>query len=191
MGCQNFHGLGKGFGHNRTAALTGRGRAIFTGDGFASRATVLTTHLGFEPIRHFIEHQLKLVRFRFRVIALAGIKGQQTTSPCQRAATGFSAAATVGQTGHGPHQSRIFLAAGVQGHHDALAGQLAQQLGRQGEAVRVGQPVVEGALVRSLILAPVRGDKVTVFKKKRRKNYRRNKGHRQPFTEIVIKSISA
>jgi large subunit ribosomal protein L21 len=61
----------------------------------------------------------------------------------------------------------------------------------QGEAVRVGQPVVEGALVRSLILAPVRGDKVTVFKKKRRKGYKVKQGHRQNYYHVRVESIEA
>ena len=59
-------------------------------------------------------------------------------------------------------------------------------------AVKVGAPTVEGAKVvcegsESL----VKGDKVIVFKKKRRKGYRRKNGHRQYFTKIVIKDIIA
>ena len=59
-------------------------------------------------------------------------------------------------------------------------------------AVKVGAPTVEGAKVvcevkRSL----VKGDKVLVFKKKRRKDYRRKNGHRQYFTQIVIKDVVA
>jgi len=60
-----------------------------------------------------------------------------------------------------------------------------------GELVSVGQPHVTGGSVTAEILGHGLDKKIRVFKKKRRKNYRRNKGHRQPFTEIVIKSITA
>jgi len=60
-----------------------------------------------------------------------------------------------------------------------------------GDAVSIGQPHLEGASVTAEVVRHGLSDKIRVFKKKRRKNYRRNKGHRQPFTEIVIKSISA
>ena len=60
-----------------------------------------------------------------------------------------------------------------------------------GQEISVGAPHVEGCTVAAEILRHGLGDKVRVFKKKRRQNYRRNKGHRQPFTEIVIKSINA
>jgi len=60
-----------------------------------------------------------------------------------------------------------------------------------GDQVAVGRPHIQGAQVTAEVVRHGLGDKVRVFKKKRRKNYRRNKGHRQPFTEIVIKSISA
>ncbi len=58
--------------------------------------------------------------------------------------------------------------------------------------VKVGAPTVEGAKVVCEIATPlVKGDKVIVFKKKRRKGYRRKNGHRQYFTKIVIKDIIA
>jgi len=57
--------------------------------------------------------------------------------------------------------------------------------------VKVGQPNVEGASVSAKILAHVRGDKVLVFKKKRRKGYQKMTGHRQDFTQIVIEGIKA
>lgn len=60
-----------------------------------------------------------------------------------------------------------------------------------GETVTVGKPVVEGASVTANILDHVKADKVIVFKKKRRKRYRVKKGHRQPYTQIEISSISA
>ena len=54
----------------------------------------------------------------------------------------------------------------------------------------VGSPLVAGAHVAATVLEQTRGDKIIVFKKKRRKNYRRKRGHRQPATEIRIKDIS-
>ncbi len=58
--------------------------------------------------------------------------------------------------------------------------------------VKVGAPLVEGAKVVCEVEDPlVKGDKVIVFKKKRRKGYRRKNGHRQQFTKIVIKDIVA
>lgn len=56
--------------------------------------------------------------------------------------------------------------------------------------VRIGAPEVEGARVTAEILRHGRGDKITVFKYKRRKRYRRKKGHRQNFTELKITGIS-
>lgn len=59
-------------------------------------------------------------------------------------------------------------------------------------AVKVGAPTVEGAKVVCQILEPlVKGEKVIVFKKKRRKGYRRKNGHRQCFTKVLIKEVVA
>ena len=57
--------------------------------------------------------------------------------------------------------------------------------------VTVGAPAIEGAEVTAKILGHLKGDKVIVFKKKRRKGYRVKNGHRQAFTEIQIESIEA
>ena len=57
--------------------------------------------------------------------------------------------------------------------------------------VTVGAPAIEGAEVTAKILGHLKGDKVIVFKKKRRKGYKKNYGHRQSFTQIVIESIAA
>ena len=58
--------------------------------------------------------------------------------------------------------------------------------------VKVGAPTVEGAKVVCEVATPlVKGDKVIVFKKKRRKGYRRKNGHRQYFTKVVIKDVVA
>jgi large subunit ribosomal protein L21 len=61
-------------------------------------------------------------------------------------------------------------------------------LGDDGEP-RIGTPTVEGAKVVGTITAQGRGDKITVFKMKRRKGYRVKRGHRQPFTELRIDRI--
>lgn len=56
--------------------------------------------------------------------------------------------------------------------------------------VTVGVPAVEGAKVECEVLTPlVKGDKVIVFKKKRRKGYRRKNGHRQQFSKVLVKKI--
>lgn len=58
-------------------------------------------------------------------------------------------------------------------------------------SVKVGTPVVRGASVGATILNPlVKGDKVIVFKKKRRKGYRKKNGHRQQFSKIKINTIN-
>jgi large subunit ribosomal protein L21 len=58
-----------------------------------------------------------------------------------------------------------------------------------GGKVKVGSPVLKGASVSAKILAHVRGDKVIIFKKKRRKGYQKQTGHRQDFTKIQIEGI--
>ena len=58
-----------------------------------------------------------------------------------------------------------------------------------GDAVQVGQPLVPNATVRTEILRQGKGKKVLIFKKKRRKNYRRKAGHRQLFTALQITEI--
>ena len=61
----------------------------------------------------------------------------------------------------------------------------------QGDEIRIGQPVIEGAVVRSQIVAPVRGEKIIVFKKKRRKGYKRKNGHRQDLYRVRVEAIEA
>ena len=59
-------------------------------------------------------------------------------------------------------------------------------------AITVGAPTVNGAKVVCEVVTPlVKGDKVIVFKMKRRKDERKRNGHRQQFTEVLIKSITA
>jgi large subunit ribosomal protein L21 len=57
--------------------------------------------------------------------------------------------------------------------------------------VKVGMPVVDGASIQASIVSHVRGDKVLVFKKKRRKSYQKMTGHRQDFTQLLIEDIVA
>ncbi|HSV32710.1 MAG TPA: 50S ribosomal protein L21 [Pyrinomonadaceae bacterium] len=54
---------------------------------------------------------------------------------------------------------------------------------------KVGAPIVDGAKVTATILDHGRGPKIIVFKKKRRKHYKRTKGHRQGYTTLKIESI--
>ncbi len=56
-------------------------------------------------------------------------------------------------------------------------------------AVNVGTPLVEGAKVTATVLKHLKGDKVIVFKKKRRKGYRKKNGHRQYLTHIQINDV--
>lgn len=57
--------------------------------------------------------------------------------------------------------------------------------------LKVGAPVVEGAKVVVKVLAQGKAKKVVVFKYKRKKDYRRKNGHRQPYTKIVVEKIEA
>ena len=56
--------------------------------------------------------------------------------------------------------------------------------------VTIGAPVIENAVVTAKVLSHLKGDKVIVFKKKRRKGYRKKNGHRQYLSEILIEGIS-
>ena len=58
-----------------------------------------------------------------------------------------------------------------------------------GSNVTIGAPAIDGAAVEAKVVKHLRGDKVIVFHKKRRKGYRKKNGHRQSLTEIVIESI--
>jgi large subunit ribosomal protein L21 len=59
-----------------------------------------------------------------------------------------------------------------------------------GEAVKVGSPMLAGAKVSVTVLAHGRGDKVRIFKMRRRKHYQKHQGHRQNYTEIRIDAIA-
>jgi large subunit ribosomal protein L21 len=57
--------------------------------------------------------------------------------------------------------------------------------------VSVGSPVISGAKVNATVVSHLKGEKVIVFKKKRRKGYQKWNGHRQQFSQIMIDGISA
>ena len=58
-----------------------------------------------------------------------------------------------------------------------------------GDKVSVGSPLVEGAKVAATVIGHVKGDKVIIFKKKRRKGYQKWNNHRQSFTQILIQGV--
>ena len=60
----------------------------------------------------------------------------------------------------------------------------------EGESVKLGAPLVAGATVTAKVVAHGRGDKVHIFKMRRRKHYRKQQGHRQNYTELEIVGIS-
>jgi large subunit ribosomal protein L21 len=60
----------------------------------------------------------------------------------------------------------------------------------EGAAVKVGAPLVAGAAVKATVVGHGKGDKVTIFKMRRRKHYKKSQGHRQQYTEIEIVGIS-
>ncbi|MFI5219300.1 MAG: 50S ribosomal protein L21 [Bacteroidia bacterium] len=57
--------------------------------------------------------------------------------------------------------------------------------------IKIGDPLIKGANIIAKVLSHVKGDKVLVFKKKRRKGYQKMNGHRQQFTKIQIEKIKA
>ena len=59
------------------------------------------------------------------------------------------------------------------------------------DTAQIGTPLIEGASVKASVLGRKQGDKVTVFKKRRRTKYRRTQGHRQEYSEIKIDKIVA
>jgi large subunit ribosomal protein L21 len=60
-----------------------------------------------------------------------------------------------------------------------------------GDAVRVGAPLVAGAAVKATVLGHGRGEKVKIFKLRRRKHFQKSQGHRQNYTEVRIDDIVA
>jgi large subunit ribosomal protein L21 len=62
---------------------------------------------------------------------------------------------------------------------------------QDGAELKVGRPRLDGARVVAKVVEQGKFGKILVFKKKRRKQYRRTRGHRQPFTEVVVEEIHA
>ena len=60
-----------------------------------------------------------------------------------------------------------------------------------GDSVKVGAPLVSGAKVKGTVLAHGRGDKVKIFKMRRRKHFQKHQGHRQNYTEVRIDEITS
>ena len=59
----------------------------------------------------------------------------------------------------------------------------------EGESVRLGQPLLSGASVKATVVSHGRGEKVKIFKMRRRKHYQKHQGHRQGYTELKIDGI--
>jgi large subunit ribosomal protein L21 len=59
-----------------------------------------------------------------------------------------------------------------------------------GDAITIGSPLVAGAKVNATVVSHGRGDKVMIFKFRRRKHYRKTQGHRQSYTEIIIDDVN-
>ncbi|GAB7564620.1 50S ribosomal protein L21 [Methylobacillus methanolivorans] len=90
------------------------------------------------------------------------------------------------------------VAAGDKLKVEKLAGEVGSEitldkvlLVSDGENTTIGAPLVQGASVQAKVVAHGRGDKVLIFKMRRRKHYRKTQGHRQSFTEIQIEKIAA
>src|SRR5262245_17438095 len=91
---------------------------------------------------------------------------------------------------------QVRVAPGQSVRVENLAGEVGAQIsfdevlvvGGEGEP-RLGQPLVAGARVVGTIVRQGRARKITIFKSKRRKNYRRKQGHRQGFTEVRVEAI--
>ena len=80
---------------------------------------------------------------------------------------------------------------------ESLAGEVGQQVRFEevlavgsGSDVRLGTPRIEGAAVVATVLAHGRGDKVRIFKMRRRKHFKKQQGHRQNFTELRIDALA-
>ena len=61
----------------------------------------------------------------------------------------------------------------------------------EGDSLSIGSPLVAGATVSATVVAHGRGDKVRIFKMRRRKHYQKHQGHRQNYTELLIGSIGS
>ncbi|MEK7737873.1 MAG: 50S ribosomal protein L21 [Pseudomonadota bacterium] len=61
----------------------------------------------------------------------------------------------------------------------------------EGESVKIGTPIIDGAKVTAKVIAHGRGPKIKIFKMRRRKHYQKHQGHRQNYTELEISGIAS
>lgn len=85
-------------------------------------------------------------------------------------------------------EKKIFVHRLTAGEGETLEFSKVLLIDNDGE-VKVGTPVIEGAKMTVKVLEHTRGEKVLVFKKKRRKSYQKMNGHRQSFTQVLIEEI--
>lgn len=64
-------------------------------------------------------------------------------------------------------------------------------VGGEGAETKIGRPLLDGASVKATVVRHARDRKIIIFKHRRRKNYRKKQGHRQPYTRVRITDISA
>ena len=86
-------------------------------------------------------------------------------------------------------EQKLFVHRLEQAEGDSLSFDKVLLIDNDGQ-VSVGTPMLEAATVNAKVLKHVKGDKVIVFKKKRRKGYKVKRGHRQQYTQIQIESIN-
>lgn len=101
----------------------------------------------------------------------------------------FAIVSIAGQQFKVEEGQQIFVHRLAANEGDAVTFDVVHLLEHDGQ-VRIGTPNVAGASVKASVLTHIKGDKVIVFKKKRRKGYRKKNGHRQQFTKIKIESIA-
>ena len=100
----------------------------------------------------------------------------------------FAIVSIAGQQFKVEEGQQIFVHRLAANEGDAMSFDEVHLLDRDG-SLTLGTPKIQGASVKATVLSHVKGDKVIVFKKKRRKGYRVKNGHRQQFTSIKIDSI--
>lgn len=63
--------------------------------------------------------------------------------------------------------------------------------GEDSNSPKIGTPLVAGAVIKAKVLGETKGEKLTIYKKRRRKGYTKKQGHRQAYTEVLVESINA
>ena len=101
----------------------------------------------------------------------------------------FAIVSIAGQQFKVEEGQQIFVHRLAANEGDSITFDAVHLLDRDGK-VSIGAPTVKGASIKASVLSHVRGDKVIVFHKKRRKGYRKKNGHRQSFTQIKIDAIA-